>query len=153
MITTQKKGFTLVELLITIAILMILMVIAVPSYQKLIANERFSVAVNSFHNAYRATRNEATKLSVDVTMAPIATEWKKGWTVTYSAGNETLLEAPALHKSVSIATSTVQLKVKSFGKLDASHKQKITFTNAYKSKCMTILSSGQSELKDGACPS
>ena len=148
--TTQEKGFTLVELLITLLILMILVVIAVPSYQKFIEKERFTVAVNNFHNAYRYSRNEATKLAVDVTMAPVGSDWKNGWTVTYSAASETLLEAPAIHDSVTITTGTTELTVKSFGKLDAN-TQKITFSNTYKIKCLTILGGGQSELKDGVC--
>lgn len=56
-----NQGFTLLELLITIAVLGILLGIAVPSFQSSLTNSRLTTAANDLVGALQAARSEAIK--------------------------------------------------------------------------------------------
>src|SRR4051812_43765587 len=58
---TKARGFTLVELLVTIAIAAILLAIAVPSFKRTIQSNNMSNAVNTFMVDMRYARSEAIR--------------------------------------------------------------------------------------------
>jgi len=61
--TCRWRGFTLVELMVTIAIAAILTMIAVPSFQRLILSNRLTTSANALVDAVNAARLEAIKLN------------------------------------------------------------------------------------------
>lgn len=110
------KGFTLVELLVTIAIGTLLLVVAVPSFVAFQKNAQLSDAVSNFIAAINIARANAMKQGVDTYLVPtIGTDWGTGWIVyadtnwnqSYDVGIDPVIlgyDAPAA--SVSIGTST-----------------------------------------------
>ncbi len=60
-LTRQVKGFTLVELMVTIAVAATLLVIAVPSFRSIINSNRLTTAANTVVNALNVARMEAIK--------------------------------------------------------------------------------------------
>ena len=60
-IANSRQGFTLVELMVTIAILAILATIGLPSFQRLIADYRVSAQANSVQGLLQFARSEAVK--------------------------------------------------------------------------------------------
>ncbi len=79
----RVKGFTLVELMITLAILAILMGIAVPSFQALLQRERVTATSNQLRGALLLARGEAVKQGSRVTFSTtVGGGSVTGWRVT-----------------------------------------------------------------------
>lgn len=81
------RGFTLLELIITLAIIAIMAAWGIPSFRELVANNRMVTAANSFVMTFQIARSEAITRGRNVTIQRAAGGWNKGWSVTDSAGN------------------------------------------------------------------
>lgn len=65
-VSRAEKGFTLIELMVTIVILGLLMALAMPSYSVWIQNTRIRSAAESFVNGLQLARNEAVRRNSSV---------------------------------------------------------------------------------------
>ena len=82
-----QNGFTLIELIVTIAIAATLMMVAVPSFVQFQRNARLSDAVSSFISAANTARANAMKQGVNTYLvSATGTNWSSGWLV-YSDAN------------------------------------------------------------------
>ncbi|MCK2185424.1 GspH/FimT family pseudopilin [Halomonas getboli] len=72
----RSSGFTLVELLVTIALIAVFATIAVPSYQDLAARSRLSGDFNQILSAVNYARSEAIKRRENVTAKVVKNSWK-----------------------------------------------------------------------------
>lgn len=83
----RDSGFTLVELLIAVAVTGVLLSIATPGFQSLMQDARQVTSYNKVANVLRFARSEAIKRSVAVSVCPRAsnttcgTDWSKGMLV------------------------------------------------------------------------
>lgn len=107
-----QQGFTLVELMVTIALLAVLMGLAAPTFIESRRNAQLTSLANNFLASVNTTRAEALKTGLQVYMVPMANnDWATGWRVyvdvdadrTYSAASDrVLLEQPAFDSSITI---------------------------------------------------
>ena len=100
-----QSGFTLVELMVVIAVLAILATIAIPSFQGIVAENRATSAANEFLATLQLARSAALAQSRPVTVRPIDDDegWDLGWVVeTVEEPVVVLRESPALRPSVSL---------------------------------------------------
>lgn len=86
------RGFTLIELMVTIAVAAILLSIAVPNFQMFVMNNRMASQANDLITALSLARSEAVKRAANVTVcassdgATCTGSWGDGWIVRDAAG-------------------------------------------------------------------
>lgn len=104
------KGFTILELMITVVVMALVLAIGAPSFIDFIADQRIRVAASDFMGDISFARAEALKTSRRVIMAhatvagacgaqgPIGNSWNQGWCIyvdndgsgTFTGGDQVL---------------------------------------------------------------
>jgi type IV fimbrial biogenesis protein FimT len=74
----SSTGFTMVELLVTIAIATILTTVAIPSFSGLIASQRAKTAASELFATLLKARSDAIARNGNVTVSPLAGGWNLG---------------------------------------------------------------------------
>ena len=101
------SGFTMTELIVTMSIVAILTVIAVPAFQSLVANQRVSVSSSELMATLAKARSEAIKRNAEVTITPASTSsWASGWRIL-DAASATLANYPAIAGVTIVGPSNV----------------------------------------------
>lgn len=82
-------GFTLTELVVTIAIAAILTTLAVPSFNNIIATEHAKAAASELYASLVAARAQAIRFNHQVVTSAATGGWKYGWSTTLMTGTGT----------------------------------------------------------------
>ncbi|HTT09567.1 MAG TPA: GspH/FimT family pseudopilin [Burkholderiaceae bacterium] len=110
----RASGFSLIELLVVLAIAAVLLGIGVPNMQQYIVSSRLSGASNDFFSALNVARSEAVRRGVQVTLATNGSagsrDFTSGWTMfvdtnadgALTAGEEVLRVGAALDAPMTI---------------------------------------------------
>jgi type IV fimbrial biogenesis protein FimT len=79
----RERGFTLIELMVTISVLGVLLAIAAPSFTRLIAANKMATQTNEFVGAMNLARSEAVRRGVAVSVRSNAStlNFASGWKV------------------------------------------------------------------------
>ena len=77
---SRCHGFSLIELMVTISVLVILLAIGVPSFSQLLSSNRASALTNDLQFALKFARGEAIKRGAPVSL------WRNGWVVINRSG-------------------------------------------------------------------
>jgi len=84
-----RSGFTLIELMVTIAIAAILLAVAIPSFITTIASNRLTANANELVTALNLARSEAVKRGQEVVVRKTLTNWEDGWQVFVDIDRDT----------------------------------------------------------------
>jgi len=100
-----SRGFTLVELLVVLAVGAVLLAIAIPSYAFLVNSSRLAAMTNDLVSALHLTRSEAIKRNMRVTVCKTSTAmaetpacdttagWQQGWLVFVDGGTKGVVDS------------------------------------------------------------
>lgn len=117
--TSKILGFTLIELMVTIAILAIASAIAIPNFQPIIENAKHRGVVSDLNSSIAFARSEAIKRGIPIALrAKVAgaNGLRKGWQVfvddpanpgAFSAATELLLDQAPYDTNVTIGLGTM----------------------------------------------
>lgn len=115
----RQRGFTLVELMVTIFVLAILLAIAVPSFTHTIASTKLTGTGNDLLADVKFARTQAVSRGNAVAIAASAGDWTKGWSVVAAAVSATATpEVLRVHDAidtnftVDVGTATSETKTK-----------------------------------------
>ncbi|MGX2042135.1 GspH/FimT family pseudopilin [Methylocaldum sp. MU1018] len=98
--TDHEKGFTLIELMVAVAVAAVVLTTAVPSFQEIVRNNRLATQANQLVTSLNLARSEAVKRSVRVTICKSADPaaappscatsggWEQGWMVFVDGGTK-----------------------------------------------------------------
>ncbi len=81
---TANNGFTLIELMITLVVVIILVAIAAPSFNSMIRENRLTTQANNLLGSLQLAKSEAIRRGVQVTIirqSNTAGVWHEGWQV------------------------------------------------------------------------
>lgn len=140
-----SKGFTLVELMITIVIAAIMMALAMPAFTDLMASSQVKTDTSNLHLSLMRARSEAIKRNTSITVQPAGGLWKNGWTI--AGGIET---HGAVQTDISgPASVTYNANGRAAG--SASINLEVSSTKTATKRCVTINLSGQPIIKPREC--
>jgi type IV fimbrial biogenesis protein FimT len=144
----RARGFTLVELLTVVAVLVVLTLIAVPSFNELTRSQRVQIAAMDLFTSLLRARSESIKQNTDVTLSPAGT-WATGWAVAVGGTN---IDTHAAMSNISISDPGV-VTYRSSGRLAGTTKPKfsVSATQTATKRCVQVNLSGEPVVTSGAC--
>jgi type IV fimbrial biogenesis protein FimT len=111
-------GFTLMEVIVVVAILGILATVGVPSMRDLIASTKVRGAVSDVYSSLILARSEAIKRNGSVDVIPsVATNWGAGWTVRVTGATENLTAREAITNDVTLGGPASSIRYRGDGRL------------------------------------
>lgn len=154
----RPRGFSLVELLIVIAITGVLAAAAVPSFVSIIKGQRVKgMATDLFMSLTRA-RSEAIKLNADVTLSPVtASHWESGWRIANPGNAGSYFESHSSVDSALLSNGTVAIPAsvvyQSSGRISGTVAPSfdIFASGTTTTRCVSVDLSGRPYVKGASC--
>ncbi|MFA5242202.1 MAG: GspH/FimT family pseudopilin [Sulfuricella sp.] len=161
---TSTGGFTLIEMMITIAIAGVLLAIAVPSFRDLIINNSISTQANDFISGLALARSEAIKRGTSVRVTAAGADFGSGWTIWVDANanaaidaGEALREHEALKTGFALVgsgfTNNAEIQYRSTGTSDSSGVFTLCYSG-YTGRLISVSLTGRASVAKTAsvCP-
>lgn len=159
----RARGFTLIELMVTIAISAILAGLAAPSFQDLIASNRLKSHASSLLSSLLLARSEAIKRnsrvvqckSADGATCTTAGEWQQGWIIFADTNNNAAVDSDelvihqvgALTGDFILKGKTATSPVKNYVSYSSTGETKLKASEAFQAGTFTLCQSSSSGVK------
>ncbi|MEW5754835.1 MAG: GspH/FimT family protein [Pseudomonadota bacterium] len=145
----RQSGFTLTEVVVTVAVAGILASLAVPSFSSSIATQRAKAASSDLYVTLSKARSEAVKRNANVTVAPKSGGWQNGWQIKDAADN--VLDDRGAVSGLTV-TGPASIVFRSSGRISGTSEMQLTIVDSgYGSaaRCVSVDPSGRPYTKEG----
>lgn len=144
-------GFTLIELMVVVAIASILAMIAMPSFNEVIEGQRMKGAATDLMIALTRTRSEAITRNTNLTLSPKSSNWANGWQLPDPATGA-LIEDHAAVPGIAI-TGPGSVVYQGSGRIQGGAATSFALSGSVTSatRCVVVDLSGRPSVKSGAC--
>lgn len=140
----RTKGFSLVEMMVVIAVMGILAAIATPAFRDMIQNQRVRNAAAELHSSLALARSEALKRNTSVTVSAIDGNWSNGWQIANPALSDALIESRPAIPEITVS-GPASVTYRSSGRTQAASD--FTITSGSHTRCLNIDLSGRPSIK------
>lgn len=151
-IVAPARGFTVVEVMVVLAITGILIMIAAPSFTQTIEGQRARGAGTEIYLALMRARSEAIKRNTSVTITPKSGNWANGWQIADTANASASLDDHDALPNLTVS-GPASLAYLSSGRVQGSNAPAIQIEGSYPSstRCVSVALSGEPQIKTGSC--
>ncbi|MBK6006088.1 GspH/FimT family pseudopilin [Ramlibacter ginsenosidimutans] len=158
----RSPGFSLIEMLVAIALVVVLTTVAIPSFSSMLTNTRMAGELNTLLSALNLARSEASKRGLRVSVCPMSgtacantTDWTAGWQVIQPDTNTQINIAPALaHGETLVSTVNTYPVFTAFGYTSFNGTLSIHDRNNTPSlyRCIVFNAGSWSAQQGASCP-
>jgi type IV fimbrial biogenesis protein FimT len=151
---SSQSGFTLIELMVTVAVLAVLATIAAPSFTEILSSLRVRTAAYSLISDLSLARSEAVKRGVAVVVSPSAQGWSAGWTIVANTTPTatTLTEQISSGNGVQFLSSPGSVTFGADGRSNSATTVRFSVTNNHsKSVCISLDPTGAPRSVNRVC--
>ena len=152
----SERGYTLVELMITIAIAVILTMLAIPNMGSMLHGQQVKSASRDLVSTVEFARSEAIKRNSLVNVSAQAAGWSAGWAVAPGTAAAIRNESALSGITITEANSNTQFQFGGNGRmqqplnLSFTIKSTVTGTNL-QPLCVKVGATGRTQITTGAC--
>lgn len=149
----RGRGFTLIEIMITLTIMAIMGALAAPAMSGMIASQRLRGMATDFHQALLKARSEAIKRNTSVTVSPIGGSWASGWTIVDPANpSGPPLDQRAAAGNITVTADLSTVVYRGNGRISVSTTPTFVFSAsaATDARCVSIDPMGRPYGKKGS---
>lgn len=152
--SSAQYGFTLIELMVTITVLAVILMLAVPGFRQLIESQRLRTAAFDMVADLTLARSEALKRGKDVTLKPLTSgTWVDGWQVL--VGTEEVSKRNSVGGGISFASAPSSVVFESSGRVSSSTstvKFGLRTSDSSRQRCILLDPSGRPKSISSGCP-
>lgn len=146
----KDKGFTLIELMVTIAILAVIATMAVPSFNSINLNQNLKKSTNTLMQEIKAARTKAILEKRQITLTLSSSASNTPTTLNWMQNGQVALKTAANNKLEFDGNGVL---VSAFSVIELCKTAGATTSNPTSSKKITLTKFGQIEkIEDGSCP-
>jgi len=155
-VNARVRGFSLIEMIVTISITAVLATLAGPSMTATIARHRVQDAASDLCAALVRARADALMRNNDVSVLPIGGNWAAGWQIPDPINTGKNLQAHEPTQQVAIALSgatsvTYQFNGRIRGGIGLKFNVSSSVVGESMAKCIAVDPSGRPYTQDGVC--
>lgn len=151
-----QRGFTMIELIVSIAVLAVLAAIATPSFQRMIEAQRLRSTAFGLVSDLTLARSEAVKRGTAVELVPVVADdgWAGGWLIRIVSTSETVGRQNKAGSGISLTSAATAIQFNRNGQVATTTSIRMALSDSHNGRrCVTLDPSGRPKSTKAACPS